>query len=197
MGVLPDRLPGYMHRTMPRIAKPSTRFGTRYFRSKPGLATPQIVEAAHPASSKLLRMGANPFADTARLARARQARIPRRTGNFLYRHRQSRRHCFPAASAYEKDGTVTNTSGEIQLLRKARSHGHRTDFDLLRILSHQLERVGLGKAFHYKTRPLSRRNSQSRPGTTWKSRRCLTGSAEPTHVHVARNATPPMMFPPG
>ena len=25
---------------------------------------------------------------------------------------------FPAASAYEKDGTVTNTAGEIQMLRK-------------------------------------------------------------------------------
>ena len=53
---------------------------------------------------------------------------------------------FPAASAYEKDGTVTNTSGEIQLLRKAGEvMGTRADFDLLRILSHQLERLGLGK----------------------------------------------------
>ena len=29
--------------------------------------------------------------------------------------------------------------------------GPRTDFDLLRIVSHQLERLGLGKAFHYKS----------------------------------------------
>jgi len=28
--------------------------------------------------------------------------------------------------------------------------GPRSDFDLLRILSHQLEKLGLGKAFHYK-----------------------------------------------
>ena len=28
--------------------------------------------------------------------------------------------------------------------------GPRSDFDLLRILSHQLETPGLGKAFHYK-----------------------------------------------
>ena len=59
---------------------------------------------------------------------------------------------FPAASAYEKDGTVTNTSGEIQLLHKAAEvMGTRSDFDLLRILSHQLEKAGLGKAFHYRT----------------------------------------------
>src|SRR5258707_15413466 len=58
---------------------------------------------------------------------------------------------FPAASAYEKDGTVTNTSGEVQLLHKAAEvRGPRTDFDLLRILSHQLEKQGLAKAFHYK-----------------------------------------------
>jgi len=59
---------------------------------------------------------------------------------------------FPAASAYEKDGSVTNTAGEIQLLHKAAEvMGARSDFDLLRILSHQLERAGLGKAFHFKT----------------------------------------------
>src|SRR5260370_29241957 len=59
---------------------------------------------------------------------------------------------FPAASAYEKDGRVTNTSGEIQMLHKgAEVMGPRSDFDLLRILSHQLEKLGLGKAFHYKT----------------------------------------------
>src|SRR5207248_10336672 len=58
---------------------------------------------------------------------------------------------FPAASAYEKDGTVTNTSGEVQLLHKAAEvMGPRSDFDLLRILSHQLEKQGLGKVFHYK-----------------------------------------------
>src|SRR5947207_9809606 len=68
---------------------------------------------------------------------------------------------FPAASAYEKDGTVTNTSGQIQMLHKgAEVMGPRSDFDLLRILSHQLEKLGLGKAFHYKTdRKSTRLNS--------------------------------------
>src|SRR5207249_9567656 len=44
----------------------------------------------------------------------------------------------PAASAYEKNGTVRSTSGEIQILRKAAEvMGQRSDFDLLRMLSHQ------------------------------------------------------------
>jgi len=56
---------------------------------------------------------------------------------------------FPATCAYEKDGTFTNTAGEVQLLRKASdSPGLRSDFDLLRILSHQLEQQGVGRAIH-------------------------------------------------
>src|SRR2546430_12685470 len=67
----------------------------------------------------------------------------------------------PAASAYEKDGTVTNTSGEIQILRKAAEvMGPRSDFDLLRILSHQLERQGLGKALDRKSTRLNSSHSQ-------------------------------------
>src|SRR5258707_11828757 len=106
---------------------------------------------------------------------------------------------FPAASAYEKDGTVTNTSGEIQLLRKgAEVMGTRTDFDLLRILSHQLERVGLGKAFHYKTpAAVFEEIRKAVPGYNVDVTPLLTGSAEPTHVHVARNGHAPYDVPAG
>ena len=49
----------------------------------------------------------------------------------------------PALSAYEKDGTMTNTAGEIQLVRKGGDFmGPRSDFDILRILSHQLAAPG-------------------------------------------------------
>src|SRR5260370_40623884 len=89
----------------------------------------------------------------------------------------------PAASAYEKDGTVTNTSGEIQLLRKgAEVMGTRTDFDLLRILSHQLERASLGKAFHYKNpAAVFEEIRKAVPGYNVETTPLLTGSAEPTH----------------
>jgi NADH-quinone oxidoreductase subunit G len=106
---------------------------------------------------------------------------------------------FPATSAYEKDGTVTNTSGEIQLLRKgAEVMGPRSDFDLLRILSHQLEKLGLGKAFHYKT-----------PGAVFEEIRkavpaynvplagLLTGGAEATRVQFAKNGHMPYDIPAG
>src|SRR5262249_48726235 len=50
-------------------------------------------------------------------------------------------------AAYEKDGTVTNTAGELQSVRKGGDMmGTRSDFDILRILSHQLAAQGLGQA---------------------------------------------------
>src|SRR4029077_8859708 len=93
---------------------------------------------------------------------------------------------FPAASAYEKDGTVTNTSGEIQLLHKAAEvMGPRTDFDLLRILSHQLEKQSLGKAFHYKNpAAVFEEIRKTVPGYHLELTGLLTGGAEPTHTAV-------------
>ena len=58
----------------------------------------------------------------------------------------------PAASTYEKDGTLTNTAGEVQLThRSIDPQGPRSDFDLLRILSHQLGMLGLGTPIRLRT----------------------------------------------
>src|SRR2546430_13883390 len=94
----------------------------------------------------------------------------------------------PAASAYEKDGTVTNTSGEVQLLRKAAEvMGPRSDFDLLRILSHQLEKQGLGKAFHYKNvAAVFEDIRKTVPGYDLELTGLLTGGAEPAQTVVRR-----------
>ena len=96
---------------------------------------------------------------------------------------------FPAASAYEKDGTVTNTSGEIQLLRKgAEVMGPRTDFDLLRIVSHQLAKAGLGKALHYKSpEAVFEENRATVAGYDVQVATLLTGGAEPVAAQFSRN----------
>ena len=96
---------------------------------------------------------------------------------------------FPAASAYEKEGSVTNTSGEIQLLHKAAEvMGARSDFDLLRILSHQLERLGLGKAFHFKTpAAVFEEMRKTVPGYNVHPAGLLTGGAEQTKAEFAPN----------
>ena len=58
----------------------------------------------------------------------------------------------PAASAYEKNGTMTNSAGEVQLVRKGGDvMGTRSDFDILRILSFQLAQHGLGQAIPLRT----------------------------------------------
>ena len=58
----------------------------------------------------------------------------------------------PAASTYEKDGTLTNTAGEVQLThRSIDPQGPRSDFDLIRILSHQLGMLGLGSPIKLRT----------------------------------------------
>ena len=47
---------------------------------------------------------------------------------------------------------MTNTAGEVQLVRKGGDvMGTRSDFDILRILSHQLAQHGLGQAIRLRT----------------------------------------------
>ncbi len=59
--------------------------------------------------------------------------------------------CLPH-STYEKGGTLTNTAGEIQMTHRAVDpQGPRSDFDLLRILSHQLSQLGMGPAIRFRT----------------------------------------------
>jgi len=59
---------------------------------------------------------------------------------------------------------------------------------LLRILSHQLERAGLGKAFHFKT-PASvfEEIRKAVPGYNVQAAGLLTGGAEPTKIEFAKN----------
>jgi hypothetical protein len=92
---------------------------------------------------------------------------------------------------------VTNTSGEVQLLRKAAEvMGTRSDFDLLRILSHQLERRGLGRAFHYKDpAAVFEEIRKVVPGYDLQPASLLTGGAEPTKLHSSRNGHAPYDVP--
>ena len=56
--------------------------------------------------------------------------------------------CFPAASAYEKNGTVTNVCGEVQRLRTA-AHvmGPKPDLEIIGLLSRELKtNIGIWKS---------------------------------------------------
>jgi len=191
MGVLPDRLPGYAYLDNKAVAESLAKYWGAQVPTKPGMTAPEMIEAAQSGKLKALYVvGANPFAHFGKSGAGR--------GNlgllivhelFLTETAQLADIVFPAASAYEKDGSVTNTAGEIQLLHKAAEvMGARSDFDLLRILSHQLERAGLGKAFHFKT-PASvfEEIRKAVPGYNVQAAGLLTGGAEPTKIEFAKN----------
>jgi NADH-quinone oxidoreductase subunit G len=191
MGMLPDRLPGYAYLDNKSTGESMERHWGAKLSAKPGLTAPQMVEAAQAGKlSALYVVGANPLARYGTLGFGRgkvQLLIVHEL--FLTETALQADIVFPAASAYEKDGTVTNTAGEIQLLRKAgEMMGARPDFDLLRILSHQLEKLGLGKAFHYKNPALVFEEIRKVvPGYNVQIAGLLTGGAEPTSLQFSRN----------
>ena len=183
MGVLPDRGPGY--------AKTS----------KSGLTAPQMIEAAQNGKLKALYVvGANPLAHFGTLGYGRgKTELLIVHELFMTETAKQADVLFPATSAYEKDGTVTNTSGEVQLLHKAAEvMGPRSDFDLLRILSHQLEKQGLGKAFHYKNvATVFEEIRKTVSGYDLELTGLLTGGAEPAQTVVRRNGSAPYDVPVG
>jgi len=202
MGVLPDRLPGYAYVGNPHAHESFEKlWGCGPIPTKPGLTTPQMVEAAQAGKLQALYVvGANPLAhfDAFGVGRGKLDLLIVQE-MFLTETARAADIVFPATSAYEKDGTVTNTSGEIQMLHKgAEVMGPRSDFDLLRILSHQLEKVGLGKAFHYKNpAAVFEEIRKAVSGYNVQPAGLLTGGAEPTRLEFAKNGHAPYDVPVG
>ena len=195
MGLLPDRFPGYAHVDDVKARESFEQLWGCVLSSKPGMSAPQIVEAAQSGNLKALYVvGANPLAHFGKPGAGRgKLDLLIVQEMFLTETAKEADIVLPAASAYEKDGTVTNTSGEIQLLRKgAEVMGPRSDFDLLRILSHQLEKQGLGKAFHYKTAgAVFEEIRKAVPAYNVPLAGLLTGGAEATRAQFARNGHAP------
>jgi NADH-quinone oxidoreductase chain G len=150
MGVLPDRLPGYA----PIADKGErARFGKLWggeVPSSPGLTARAMMEAALSGKLKALYVvGANPVKTFAVAAPDRIAGLELLVVQdmFLTETAQRADVVLPAASTYEKDGTLTNTAGEVQATHRAiDAQGPRSDYDLIRILSHQLAMLGLGSS---------------------------------------------------
>jgi NADH-quinone oxidoreductase subunit G len=199
MGVLPDRLPGYTYLDNKSAAESLQKHWHALPPTKPGLTAPQMVEAAQCGKLKALYVvGANPLAHYGTLGYGRgKTELLIVHEMFLTETALQADIVFPAASAYEKEGTVTNTAGQVQLLRKAAEvMGTRTDFDLLRILSHQLEKLGLGKAFHFKTpSAVFEEIRKAVPGYDLHPATLLTGGAEPTKLHFSKNGHAPYDVP--
>jgi NADH-quinone oxidoreductase subunit G len=199
MGMLPDRLPGYAQLDDAGAAGVLAHHWGGPIPAKPGMTAPQMVEAAQAGKLQALYVvGANPLKHFG-TGGAGRGKLPLLIVQemFLTETAQQADIVFPAAAAYEKDGTVTNTAGEIQLLRKAgETMGTRSDFDLLRILSHQLERLGLGKSFHYRnSAAVFAEIRETVPGYNVQPAGLLTGGAEPTKLSFSKNGHEPYDVP--
>jgi NADH-quinone oxidoreductase subunit G len=154
MGVLPDRLPGYAPLG---DAAERNRFAKLWggeISPKPGMTARVMMDAAASGELKALYVvGANPvktFGAPANSLAKLEFLVVHEL--FLTETAQQAHVVLPAASSYEKDGTLTNTAGEVQRThRSIDPQGPRSDYDLLRILSHQFFHLGMGTTINLRT----------------------------------------------
>jgi NADH-quinone oxidoreductase subunit G len=129
MGLLPDRLPGY-------VPVSATAAFVEEYPGMPatiGLTEPQMLSAAAGGSlGALLIVGANPLkSETVHSVSLKKTFVVVQD-LFLTETAAAADVVFPAASLYEKTGTVTNTYGDLQLARKAADKaGVKPDFEIL------------------------------------------------------------------
>ena len=129
MGVYPDLLPGYV--PLIQGSKFKAEWGT--LPDAAGLTLPGMVDAAKSCKLKaLLVVGANPV--------FRMKLDPATFANsflvvqdlFLSETAAVADVVLPAASAYEKSGTFTNTYGDVQLVKQAGEiTGTKSDFEII------------------------------------------------------------------
>src|SRR5580698_5468828 len=130
MGLLPDLLPGYVPVNNP--AQFAEEYGSVLPQAE-GLNLLQMFDAAERGNlAALYVVGSNPV--------SRYGVDPASLNNtflvvqdmFMTETAALANVVFPAANLYEKAGTVTNTYGDIQLVKKAADKsGVRTDFELI------------------------------------------------------------------
>ncbi len=128
MGLLPDLLPGYVP-----VTKPGVFAEYPGLPQSPGKTLPEMFQAAAAGQlSALLVVGANPVIgpDVDPVALKNTFVIVQDI--FLTETAALADVVLPAASLYEKTGTVTNTYGDVQLVKKAADRaGVKPDFEIL------------------------------------------------------------------
>ncbi len=129
MGLLPDLLPGYIPVSTPGAF--TTEFAG--MPTAPGQTRPQMLAAAANGElGALFVVGADPVAELAVDPASLKNTFVIVQDLFLTETAAIADIVFPAASLYEKTGTVTNTFGDLQFARKAADRaGVKSDFEIL------------------------------------------------------------------
>ena len=129
MGLLPDLLPGYVP-----VAEPGA-FAEEYagMPAATGMSEPEMLAAAQNGSlGALLVVGANPVENRHVDPASLKNTFVVVQDLFLTETAALADVVLPAASLYEKSGTVTNTFGDVQIVQKAADKaGTRPDFEIL------------------------------------------------------------------
>jgi NADH-quinone oxidoreductase subunit G len=128
MGLFPDLLPGYVPITAPGAFAEYPGLPIT-----PGKALSEMFDAAGKGElGALLVVGANPVAKLGIAPEALKNTFVIVQDLFLNETAALADVVFPAASLYEKTGTVTSTYGDVQLVKKAADRaGVKPDFEIL------------------------------------------------------------------
>ncbi len=183
MGLLPDLLPGYVP-----VAAPGAFAEYANLPAAPGKTMPQMLDAAAKGElGALLVVGADPVYD----ARLDPASLKNTfvvvQDLFLTETAAVADVVLPAASLYEKSGTVTNACGDIQMVRKAADRaGVKPEFEILVRLAGAM---GVNVA---SLAPFSRRGTT---GDLGQSRGAQAGEADRHAVWLEANGLEPKLSP--
>ena len=167
MGVLPDRCPATRRSPMVRTRALRQALGRR-FPISPGLQRAQMMEAAAAGKLKALYVvGANPVKTFGvAQADARRPRFAGRARHVPHRNRAARRRGSARRVGLRKRRHADEHRRRSAACRIARrSAGPRSDFDFIRILSHQLGMLGLAR----RSSCAQRKRPSTKFASTWRA----------------------------
>ncbi|MGA2205954.1 MAG: NADH-quinone oxidoreductase subunit NuoG [Terracidiphilus sp.] len=183
MGLFPDLLPGYVPVTAPAAFAEYPNLP-----AAPGKSFPQMLAAAEKGDlDALLVVGANPVSRLKLNPSVLQNTFLVVQDLFLTETAALADVVLPAASLYEKSGTVTNTFGDIQIVRKAADRaGVKPDFEIL-------VRLAGGMGIDVSTLvPFGKRGVT---GDLGQSRGAQSGEADRHSVWLEANCLEPRLSP--
>jgi NADH-quinone oxidoreductase subunit G len=183
MGLLPDLLPGYVPVTAPGAF-------TEYdgLPATPGKMLSEIFDAAARSElGALLVVGADPVAKLSVKPESLKKTFVIVADIFLTETAALADVVLPAASLYEKSGTVTNTFGDVQLVCKAADRaGVKPEFEIL---------VRLAGAMGVDVKTLVHFGRGSITADLGQSRGAQSGEADRHAVWLAANNLEPKLSP--
>jgi NADH-quinone oxidoreductase subunit G len=183
MGLFPELLPGYVPVTAPGAFSEYANLP-----AAPGKSLPQMLDSAAAGElGALLVVGANPVSRTKLNPAALSRTFLIVQDLFLTETAALADVVFPAASLYEKSGTITNTFGDIQMLRKAVDRaGVKPDFEIL---------VRLAGAMGVDVSTLVPFGKRGMTGDLGQSRGAQSGEADRHGVWLEANGLEPKLSP--